>query len=81
VIYKDDLGTICRRWNWKEVDRTKLTEDTHNAVIVIEALPPVSRDSLQQALAELSDLVKKFCGGEVRTTILDNQNPNLTLDK
>ncbi len=41
VIYKDDIGTICRRWNWKEVDRTKLTEDTKNAVIVIEGLPPV----------------------------------------
>ena len=26
VIYKDDLGTICRRWNWKEADRTKINE-------------------------------------------------------
>jgi DNA/RNA-binding domain of Phe-tRNA-synthetase-like protein len=25
VIYADDLDVICRRWNWRESDRTKLT--------------------------------------------------------
>lgn len=38
VVYKDNQGTICRRWNWKEADRTKLTEETINAFIVIELL-------------------------------------------
>ena len=28
IIYKDELGAICRRWNWKEADRTKLTHET-----------------------------------------------------
>src|SRR5262245_40940907 len=31
VIYTDDVGAICRRWNWKEADRTKLTERTTRA--------------------------------------------------
>jgi DNA/RNA-binding domain of Phe-tRNA-synthetase-like protein len=43
VIYKDNSGAICRRWNWKEADRTKFTDATKNAVIVIEGLPPVFR--------------------------------------
>lgn len=30
VIYKDDGGVICRRWNWREAERTKLTEETKN---------------------------------------------------
>src|SRR6266446_163898 len=34
VIYKDENGAICRRWNWKEADRTKLTLDTKDAVLV-----------------------------------------------
>ena len=41
IIYKDEVGAICRRWNWKEADRTKLTPETKNAFLVIEALPPV----------------------------------------
>src|SRR5262245_14972227 len=31
VIYKDRISAICRRWNWKEADRTKFTEETKNA--------------------------------------------------
>ena len=43
VIYRDDLGTLCRRWNWKEAERTKLTAATRHAFLVIEGLPPVMR--------------------------------------
>ena len=39
VIYRDDLSALCRRWNWKEADRTKLTAATRHALLVIEALP------------------------------------------
>lgn len=28
AIYKDEGGVICRRFNWREADRTKLTETT-----------------------------------------------------
>ena len=73
VIYTDDLGAICRRWNWKEADRTKLTEATTNACIVIEAIPPVKRTELEQALADLSALIKQFCGGTHQVAILDSQ--------
>ena len=79
VIYKDDTGTICRRWNWKEADRTKLTEDTENAVIVIEGLPPVDRGEIQTALDDLSSLVKEYCGGKILTSILDKNNPQVVL--
>lgn len=79
VIYKDDIGTICRRWNWKEADRTKLTEDTKNAFIVIEGLPPVGREQIQKALSELSELLKKYCNCEVVTTILDKDNSKVEI--
>lgn len=74
VIYKDDNGAVCRRWNWKEADRTKLTEDTTNAFMVLEALPPVSREELEKATSELSDLIKNYCKGEITKTILDKNN-------
>ncbi len=73
VIYTDDLGAICRRWNWKEADRTKLTEDTTSACIVIEAIPPIERTQLEHALSDLSALVKQFCGGTYQVAILDSQ--------
>lgn len=74
IIYKDEVGAICRRWNWKEADRTKLTRETRNAFLVIESLPPVSRATLETAIRELADAVKQYCGGTVSTAFLDKDN-------
>ncbi len=79
VIYKDDLGAICRRWNWKEANRSKLTEQTKNVFLVIETLPPVSQDILEQATKDLVTLVQTYCGGEVRHVFLDSTTPQTQL--
>jgi DNA/RNA-binding domain of Phe-tRNA-synthetase-like protein len=71
ILYKDEVGAICRRWNWKEADRTKLTQETKNAFLVIESLPPVPRDTVETASRELADLVEQYCGGKVSTAFLD----------
>jgi DNA/RNA-binding domain of Phe-tRNA-synthetase-like protein len=71
IIYKDEAGAICRRWNWKEADRTKLTGETKNAFLVIESIPPVPRETVETAARELADLVQQFCGGTVSTAFLD----------
>ena len=47
VIYRDDVGAICRCWNWREAERTKITHDTTDAFLAIEALPPVSEEQLR----------------------------------
>lgn len=74
VVYKDQTGVICRKFNWREADRTKLTEDTKNAVLVLEGLPPTNKEELQKALEELGELVQKYCGGEVNSYVLDKNN-------
>jgi DNA/RNA-binding domain of Phe-tRNA-synthetase-like protein len=75
VIYKDDVSAICRRWNWREADRTKLTEETKNCILVIEGLPPITREEVENATRELSELVQKFCGAEASYKLLDAQSP------
>jgi DNA/RNA-binding domain of Phe-tRNA-synthetase-like protein len=75
VIYKDDLGTLCRRWNWKEAERTKLTAGTRRAFLVIEGLPPVGRDLVERAAGELAALVREHCGGEVAVALIDRGHP------
>jgi DNA/RNA-binding domain of Phe-tRNA-synthetase-like protein len=79
VIYKDEVGAICRRWNWKEADRTKLTQSTKNALLIIETLPPVTRETLEIAIRELADSVIQFCGGTVSTAFLDQDNREIKL--
>lgn len=73
VIYKDDAGAVCRRWNWKEADRTKLTEATTRAVLVVEGLPPVGREEMVRAVGDLAAGIREHCGGQVETALLDRE--------
>lgn len=78
VIYRDRAGAICRRWNWKEADRTKLGAQTRNAILVIEGLPPANRDDVAGAIEELARRVRERCGADITTAILDRENPGRT---
>ncbi len=69
VIYRDDLGVICSCWNWREADRTKLTETTTDAFLCIEVLPPTDTNALRVACDELAQLVTAYLGGSAEVTI------------
>lgn len=75
VIYRDDAGVVCRCWNWREADRTKLTHATTNAFLCIEALPPLTH-KLEAACEELAELVSTHLGGRAEIEIL--RNPSLS---
>ena len=74
VIYKDNISAICRRWNWREADRTKFTEETKNCFLVLEGLLPVTKEEIENATEELKELVQKFCGGSITYQILDEKH-------
>lgn len=53
VVWCDDAGTTCRRWNWRQGRRTQLTADTTSALFILDALEPTSDDALAAAGEEL----------------------------
>jgi DNA/RNA-binding domain of Phe-tRNA-synthetase-like protein len=72
VIYIDNSKVMCRCWNWRQGDQTKLTPTTANVAINVDCLPPVLRDEAEAITKELADLVREFCGGEINYFLLDN---------
>jgi len=80
VIYRDEAGAICRCWNWREADRTKLTAHTRDAVLVVEALPEHPAALLDAALADLAALVTQHLGGRTRTAVLTAEGPACSLE-
>lgn len=49
VVWADDLGVTCRRWNWRQGTRTRLTESSNSALFLLERLAPLSLDALDAA--------------------------------
>jgi len=66
VIWADDLGWTCRRWNWRQGPRTRLTESTRNAYFIIEGMvPALTGTQLDEAARELAERVQAAAAPEV----------------
>lgn len=74
IIYKDDKEVICRAWNWREADKIKLTENTKNAVFVVESLLDEENNRLQKAVDELKTLLVKYCEAKCESSVLSIKN-------
>lgn len=53
VVWCDDVGVTCRRWNWRQARRTQLGPDTTTVLFILDALEPVSDEALDAAAADL----------------------------
>ncbi len=80
IIYRDDETVLCRKWNWRESDKTKLIPQTTRAVFFIEGLQSTDRPQIEAALADYSTLIHDHCGATSSFQVLDYQSPTLDLD-
>jgi DNA/RNA-binding domain of Phe-tRNA-synthetase-like protein len=55
VVWCDDDGVTCRRWNWRQGTRTRITTDTRSAVFILDALDPLTDDEVDAAADALTD--------------------------
>jgi DNA/RNA-binding domain of Phe-tRNA-synthetase-like protein len=58
VVWVDDRGVTCRRWNWRQARRTQLSDDTTSALFILDALEPLTDQDLTAAA---DDLVTRLC--------------------
>jgi DNA/RNA-binding domain of Phe-tRNA-synthetase-like protein len=58
VIWCDDGGVTCRRWNWRQGRRTQLTPATTSALFILDALSPMTDEALTAAGDELIDRLR-----------------------
>ncbi len=65
VCYLDDEGAVCRCWNWRDGQRTMLTESTTDAFLIIESCDPTRSADVHEALDALATQTVRYLGGEV----------------
>ncbi|MER8482458.1 phenylalanine--tRNA ligase beta subunit-related protein [Mesorhizobium sp. M1322] len=72
VIWCDDAGVTCRRWNWRQGRRTMVTADTRAMWLVLEALGPVSAKQMTGTGEHLMGLIQALCpGARIETARID----------
>jgi DNA/RNA-binding domain of Phe-tRNA-synthetase-like protein len=54
VIWRDDTGVTCRRWNWRQCIRTLITTGTSSALFILDALDPLTDDAVHAAADALT---------------------------
>lgn len=78
IIYRDDAGVLCRCWNWREAERTKLTPHTTAAFLCIEAADAAGAGHVATACDKLLDLVATHLGGHNARAMLTARDRDVT---
>ena len=63
VVWRDDVGVTCRRWNWRQCTRTRLGPCTTRAVFVLDALGPLDDAARGAAADALVDALRTTSPG------------------
>lgn len=79
ILYKDDEGAVCRCWNWRDGQRTMLTEHTKNAFLIIESVDPERTEDMRAAARMLAELTKTYLGGSAEIAYLNHDNREIEL--
>lgn len=63
VVWCDDAGVTCRRWNWRQGVRTRLSVADKQMWFILESLPEMPLDALYAAGKMLTDGLEKMMPG------------------
>lgn len=82
LCYRDNTGAICRCWNWRDGERTALTDDSKKAILIIESVDPDRAGDLRDAIDQLADMIERYLGADIYAKqILTKDEPTMTIDE
>ena len=60
VVWCDEAGVTCRRWNWRQARRTQLSAQTTTALFILDVLDPMTDEELNRAADDLKTRLRGF---------------------
>lgn len=66
VSYFDQSGPYNMDYNFRDAQRTRVTEQTTNLLVNVEGVHQISREQVEASLKEVIDIIQKYCGGQVK---------------
>jgi DNA/RNA-binding domain of Phe-tRNA-synthetase-like protein len=74
LVWGDDVDLSTRALNWRQCDRTKMTDTTVNGFFVMDGFTGINRDVMEAASAEFIRAATTICGGSSAVYWLDDDH-------
>ena len=65
LAYFDQIGGYNIYFNYRDAQRTAVTENTKNIILNIDGIYDITREKVEQSLKENIEIITKYCGGKV----------------
>ncbi len=80
IFVENDTKTVLtRRWTWRQGNHTLTLPETRAIEFNVDGLPPITREEVEAACAEVAELIQRFCGGTARIDYLTAETPIISL--
>lgn len=79
IIYYDEAGAICRCLNWREAQRTMLTEETKDVIFFMESINAEQAERANQAMQELKKRITEYFKIEGLDFVVDAENSEVNV--
>ena len=79
-VWRDALGITCRAINWRQSDRTKITNETTDTYHVLDILPPWNKATAMLVANDFAETAKELLGAEYEIIYIDRESPSAELN-
>ncbi len=79
LVYKDDAGAVCRCFNWRDGERTMITDRTENAFLIIENIQPERLGDLEERMDFVAANAQRYLDAKVTSRILTSAETEMEL--
>jgi DNA/RNA-binding domain of Phe-tRNA-synthetase-like protein len=74
AVWRDDTGVTCRRWNWRQGVRTRLSAESQQMWFILERLPEMPLAALRKAGEMLvKGLHEMMPGAEIQQQLIGHE--------
>jgi lysyl-tRNA synthetase class 2 len=82
IIYYDNQtkNVMCRKWNWRNGDFSKILQSTRKVVINVDGAETVPEEVAIKARDELAELLSQKCGAQLTVDLLSSEKRELTIE-
>lgn len=77
LVLKEGGIMISKKFAYVKNRRFEVHRKTKNALVFLEAIPPLTEAKVRKITEELADLIKTFCGGKIKVSILSSKKTEI----